>query len=57
VIGSDPVGKNLLKVSKITFEQRPGGLCSNVNFADFEQGFSGWGVQTQPAQTCSKPAK
>jgi len=35
-----PAGKNLLKVSKITLEQRPFGLCSS--FSDYEQFFAHW---------------
>ena len=30
VKSTDPVGKYLFKVSKITLEQRPNGRCSNV---------------------------
>jgi len=33
-------GQKLLKISKITLEQRPCGLCSNFFFSDFEQVFA-----------------
>jgi len=54
-IGILPVGKNLFKVSKITIEKRPFGLCPDVIFLTLKRFLiTGKNNVFQPPKPCSK---